>query len=98
MNTAKQRPILEYTAASNEFSQPARIDGAEILTHLQNRLGLRGKIKPVLGLVIVKPLQSEAIIEQHRRPLPSISDETMKSPVQPLRKFGFVFIAMNQVR
>src|ERR1035441_2776914 len=97
MNPRKQCPVLKHTAASNEFSESTRIDGTQFRANLQNGLCFRGKIEPVLGLVIVESLQSEAVVEQGCSTLAAIHHEAVKAPIQPFREFRFVFIPMNQI-
>src|SRR5579864_6617493 len=67
MDTPKQGPVLENASATNEFSKPARVDLAQLRSNLKDCLCLWCKVKGILRFVVIKPLQTEPVIEDHRR-------------------------------
>src|SRR5580700_660629 len=98
MYARKKSPILEHATANNKLSDSARIRGAQLGAHLQDRFRFSRKIKCVFRFVIVKTLQTEAIIEEHRRAPRSIGEQAVKPAVQSLREIRLHFIPMDQVR
>src|SRR5215472_1842198 len=97
MNAGKQRPVLQHTPASNEFSKPTRIDGPQFRANLQNSLCFCREVNSILCLVVIHPLQTESVIEKHHRSAPAVDQQTMKPAIQSFGKIRLVFILMHQI-
>jgi hypothetical protein len=93
----KDGPIFEDASALNPFSQSLRVYPPKLRADSEDGLGLRGKIERILGLVIIKPVHAEAVVEEDGRSARPIGDKPVKPSVQTGRKAGIFLVEVNEI-
>jgi hypothetical protein len=95
IDAGKNRPVFQDTTTGDKFSQPPWIRRPEFWTNLENGLGLGGKVKGIFRLVIVNPVQPEAVVEKCYRPRSPICQDAMELAIQARRERGILLTEMH---
>src|SRR5579859_3979302 len=98
MNAFKQRSVLQNATQADVLTEAFWIHPPQLRANGENRFSLRRKIERFLGLVVVKPVHSEPIIEKHRRIFCSVQNKSMEPPVQACGKRRIVLVKMHKIR
>src|SRR6266568_2591729 len=98
MHAAEKCTILENAATGNELAEAAKVCVASLREHLEDCFCLRREIKSILGLAIIDPLQSKAVVEQRCGAAPAVSDQAVEPAVQILGETGILLVLMHKIR